>query len=289
MSVSGCSVLSSVAVAVGTFPLSSSALVFLARAQRPAGLLNPSPLPRICQLCRNPHRAAHSSSAAAAPSSSSTAYPPSIRTSSSSSSSFASFATFPSSLPSSSSSSSPSPLPSLLPLHPSISATPSWSTADLLTPPDGAAQFAPVTVEQLRRVAKQANINLAPTSTLAGEGEEEKEGRETGEEGVLRGINEVMRFVHALDRVNTDGVAPMWTPLRQSHASPLRSDSVAGKHVRSKVASAAAAAGTLQGAAAEDGAAGWTAAQRDDLLAMAPDSSRAPYFVTMKTAGTDDV
>ena len=54
------------------------------------------------------------------------------------------------------------------------------------------------------------------------------------EAGVLRGVNEVLRFVQALDRVDTEGVEPMWTPLRQSHAAPLRSDEVAGKEKKNQ-------------------------------------------------------
>lgn len=154
-----------------------------------------------------------------------------------------------------------------------------------------------MTVEKLRQIAKQANIHL-PTSTpssatheTGGEEEEEGEasGSESGEDGVLRGVNEVLRFVQALDRVNVDGVEPMWTPLPPSHAAPLRDDQVAGsststKKRRAEPAAAVSARGGLESVGAEEGAAGWSAASRDDLIAMAPDSSRSPYYVSQKTA-----
>ena len=122
-------------------------------------------------------------------------------------------------------------------LHPAVSAVPSWSTRDLLSPPEGAARdAAPITMEKLRLVARQANINL-PTPSRARDREDEDDDEdddeerlhgfqtvgvasgfetegESGETGVLRGVNEVLRFVQALDSVNTDGVDPMWTPLR---------------------------------------------------------------------------
>ena len=122
-------------------------------------------------------------------------------------------------------------------LHPAVSAVPSWSTRDLLSPPEGAARdAAPITMEKLRLVARQANINL-PTPSRAHDRDDEDDDEdddeerlrgfqtvgiasgfetegESGETGVLRGVNEVLRFVQALDSVNTDGVDPMWTPLR---------------------------------------------------------------------------
>ena len=159
-------------------------------------------------------------------------------------------------------------------------------------------------MEKLRQIAKQANINLPTTSDVDGGdgggdgvGEEKKRSGEAAaaaEAGVLRGVNEVLRFVQALDRVDTEGVEPMWTPLRQSHAAPLRSDEVAGKRKKKNQAHNDAAAakggdgGGLAGAAAEEGEAGWRAAARDDLLHLAPDSSKSPHYVSPKTAGTED-
>jgi hypothetical protein len=40
--------------------------------------------------------------------------------------------------------------------------------------------------------------------------------------------------------------------------------------------------------AAEEGAVGWAAASRDDLVDMAPNSSKSPHYVSPKTAGTED-
>ena len=100
-----------------------------------------------------------------------------------------------------------------------------------------------------------------------------------------------MRFVQALDRVDTEGVEPMWTPLRQSHEAPLRSDEVAGKKKKNQAHDddgKGGGGGGLAGAAVEEGKAGWRAAARDDLLHLAPDSSKSPHYVSPKTAGTED-
>ena len=113
--------------------------------------------------------------------------------------------------------------------------------------PDGAVERAPIDVDALRAVAKRANLNLDPDD----------------EQSALRGVNEVLRFVQALDRVDVEGVEPMWTPLPDTHACPLREDEVAETP-------------------------GWAAASREHLMAQAPDGSRAPYYAAAKTAGTDD-
>ena len=131
--------------------------------------------------------------------------------------------------------------------HPALPSAPSWSTSELLHPPDGAVERAPIDVDALRAVAKRANLNLDPDD----------------EQSALRGVNEVLRFVQALDRVDVEGVEPMWTPLPDTHACPLREDEVAETP-------------------------GWAAASREHLMAQAPDGSRAPYYAAAKTAGTDD-
>lgn len=257
-------------------------------------------------------------------------------------------ASTPPSSTSSTAATSSSTSPNLPPLHHAIPAAPSWSTSDLLSPDGAAVESTIITAEKLRQVAKQANINLPTTKTATqtttgwnavadgdGDGEEDGSGRRPsesghgesgGEAGLLRGVNEVLRFVRTLDGVDTDGVEPMWTPLRRSHVTPLRSDEVAGQtRANAKTPTAAAGGGgsavaghgaaavsrmvptslanrsigqsvnwpigqlaSLAGAAAEEGAAGWQAAARDDLLGLAPDSSKSPHYVSPKTAGTED-
>lgn len=45
----------------------------------------------------------------------------------------------------------------------------------------------------------------------------------------------------------------------------------------------------LDGTSAEEGDEGWAASDRDELVGLAPDSSRAPFYVAAgTTAGTDD-
>ena len=131
--------------------------------------------------------------------------------------------------------------------HPAFPIAPSWSTSELLHPPDGEVERAHIDVDALRAVAKRANLNLDPDD----------------EQDALRGVNEVLRFVQALDRVDVEGVEPMWTPLPDTHACPMREDEVAETP-------------------------GWAAASREDLMAQAPDRSRAPHYAAAKTAGTDD-
>ena len=117
-------------------------------------------------------------------------------------------------------------------LHPAMSPTPSWSTSELLNPPEGTVESAPIDEEKLRKVARQANIAL-PDDDAADEEDEDDDhptlaAVESPAEGALRGVNEVLRFVQALDKVDVEGVEPMWTVLDDEHAAPLRADEVAG-------------------------------------------------------------
>ena len=116
---------------------------------------------------------------------------------------------------------------------------------------------------------------------------------ESPAEGALRGVNEVLRFVQALDKVDVEGVEPMWTVLDDEHAARLRADEVAGARGRRRAAPKASSpteeAWVLDGTRAEEGEHGWAASDRDELVGLAPDSSRAPFYVAAgTTAGTDD-
>ena len=182
-------------------------------------------------------------------------------------------------------------------LHPAMSPTPSWSTSELLNPPEGTVESAPIDEEKLRKVARQANIAL-PDDDAADEEDEDDDhptlaAVESPAEGALRGVNEVLRFVQALDKIDVEGVEPMWTVLDDEHAARLRADGVAGARGRRRASSPNAAPPTgtwvLDGTSAEEGDEGWAASDRDELVGLAPDSSRAPFYVAAgTTAGTDD-
>lgn len=182
-------------------------------------------------------------------------------------------------------------------LHPAMSPTPSWSTSELLNPPEGTVESAPIDEEKLRKVARQANIAL-PDEDAADDEEADDDhptlaAVESPAEGALRGVNEVLRFVQALDKVDVEGVEPMWTVLDDEHAAPLRADEVAGARRRRRASSPNASPPTgtwvLDGTSAEEGDEGWAASDRDELVGLAPDSSRAPFYVAAgTTAGTDD-
>lgn len=178
-----------------------------------------------------------------------------------------------------------------------MSPTPSWSTSELLNPPEGTVESAPIDEEKLRKVARQANIAL-PDEDAADDEEEDDDhptlaAVESPAEGALRGVNEVLRFVQALDKVDVEGVEPMWTVLDDEHAAPLRADEVAGARRRARASSPNESPPTgtwvLDGTSAEEGDEGWAASDRDELVGLAPDSSRAPFYVAPgTTAGTDD-
>lgn len=178
-----------------------------------------------------------------------------------------------------------------------MSPTPSWSTSELLNPPEGTVESAPIDEEKLRKVARQANIALPDEDAAADEEEDDDHPTlaavESPAEGALRGVNEVLRFVQALDKVDVEGVEPMWTVLDDEHAAPLRADEVAGARGRRRASSPNASPPTgtwvLDGTSAEEGDEGWAASDRDELVNLAPDSSRAPFYVAAgTTAGTDD-
>ena len=119
-------------------------------------------------------------------------------------------------------------------LHPAISPTPSWSTAELLDPPGGSADSAPIDADKLRKVARQANIAIPDAKDEEDDDEDDHplfEAAESPAEGALRGVNEVIRFVQALDKVDVEGFEPMWTVLDDERSSPLRADEVAGRDV----------------------------------------------------------
>lgn len=182
-------------------------------------------------------------------------------------------------------------------LHPAMSPTPSWSTSELLNPPEGTVESAPIDEEKLRKVARQANIAL-PDEDAADDEDADADDHptlaavESPAEGALRGVNEVLRFVQALDKVDVEGVEPMWTVLDDEHAAPLRADEVAGARRQRRTTSPNATPAetwVLDGTSAEEGDVGWAASDRDELVNLAPDSSRAPFYVAAGTsAGTDD-
>ena len=175
-------------------------------------------------------------------------------------------------------------------LHPAISPTPSWSTAELLDPPGGSADSAPIDADKLRKVARQANIAIPDAKDEEDDDEDDHPlfaAAESPAEGALRGVNEVIRFVHALDKVDVEGFEPMWTVLDDERSSPLRADEVAGRDVslRARGKKGDSADWVLDGVPAEAGVDGWAAADRDELVGLAPDSSRAPFYVAARTDG----
>ena len=176
-------------------------------------------------------------------------------------------------------------------LHPAISPTPSWSTAELLDPPGGSADPAPIDADKLRKVARQANIAIPDAKDEEDDDEDDHllfAAAESPAEGALRGVNEVIRFVQALDKVDVEGFEPMWTVLDDERSSPLRADEVAGRDVslRARGKKGDSTDWVLDGVPAEAGVDGWAAADRDELVGLAPDSSRAPFYVAARTSGT---
>ena len=176
-------------------------------------------------------------------------------------------------------------------LHPAISPTPSWSTAELLDPPGSSADSAPIDADKLRKVARQANIAIPDAKNEEDDDEDDHplfEAAESPAEGALRGVNEVIRFVQALDKVDVEGFEPMWTVLDDERSSPLRADEVAGRDVSSRARGKKgdSADWVLDGVPAEAGVDGWAAADRDELVGLAPESSRAPFYVAARTSGT---
>ena len=175
-------------------------------------------------------------------------------------------------------------------LHPAISPTPSWSTAELLDPPGGSADPAPIDADKLRKVARQANIAIPDAKDEEDDEDDHPlfEAAESPAEGALRGVNEVIRFVQALDKVDVEGFEPMWTVLDDERSSPLRADEVAGRDVslRARGKKGDSTDWVLDGVPAEAGVDGWAAADRDELVGLAPDSSRAPFYVAARTSGT---
>lgn len=172
-----------------------------------------------------------------------------------------------------------------------ISPTPSWSTAELLDPPGSSADSAPIDADKLRKVARQANIAIPDAKNEEDDDEDDHplfEAAESPAEGALRGVNEVIRFVQALDKVDVEGFEPMWTVLDDERSSPLRADEVAGRDVslRARGKKGDSADWVLDGVPAEAGVDGWAAADRDELVGLAPDSSRAPFYVAARTSGT---
>ena len=105
-------------------------------------------------------------------------------------------------------------------LHPAISPTPSWSTAELLDPPGGSADSAPIDADKLRKVARQANIAIPDAKDEEDAKDEDDhplfEAAESQAEGALRGVNEVLRVVQALDKVDVEG---FWTFFIRSDTS----------------------------------------------------------------------
>ena len=177
-------------------------------------------------------------------------------------------------------------------LHPAISPTPSWSTAELLDPPGGSADPAPIDADKLRKVARQANIAIPDAKDEEDAKDEDDHplfaAADSPAEGALRGVNEVIRFVQALDKVDVEGFEPMWTVLDDERSSPLRADEVAGRDVslRARGKKGDSTDWVLDGVPAEAGVDGWAAADRDELVGLAPDSSRAPFYVAARTSGT---
>ena len=176
-------------------------------------------------------------------------------------------------------------------LHPAISPTPSWSTAELLDPPGGSADAAPIDADKLRKVARQANIAIPDAKDEEDDDEDDHPlfaAADSPAEGALRGVNEVLRFVQALDKVDVEGFEPMWTVLDDERSSPLRADEVAGRDVslRARGKKGDSADWVLDGVPAEAGVDGWAAADRDELVGLAPESSRAPFYVAARTSGT---
>ena len=169
--------------------------------------------------------------------------------------------------------------------HPAFPTAPTWSTRDLLFPADATPSLRRdargegdegedfIGSEALAALARRAHLP-PPRGAAATD--------------AARGVNEVLRFVRALDHIEgVDHLEPMWSTLSEDHDSgPGRDD---------------------KGCFGEDGddssadadesraaRAGWAPMRREDLLSVAPERTRrrAPHFVaatatTSKNRGED--
>lgn len=142
--------------------------------------------------------------------------------------------------------------------HPAFPSAPTWSTRDLLHPKIGTTRDdknsnnaidEEVTLHELADVARRANL---PTPI--------------GDAAVdtARGVNEILRFVRALDNVqNVNHLEPLWTTVSDEDLElTLRPDECENEN--------------------DENTNGWLAVPREDLLAVAPKRTRerAPHFVT---------
>jgi hypothetical protein len=139
--------------------------------------------------------------------------------------------------------------------HPAFPTAPTWSTADLLHPKtethgddvDGDKHGDDVTAHELAALARRANLP-PPVGDAAVD--------------AARGVNEILRFVRALDKVtDVEHLEPMWTTVEDDF----------------RVATPRANGNNEK----DDDENGWCAIPRDDLLAVAPKRTRdrTPHFV----------
>ena len=151
--------------------------------------------------------------------------------------------------------------------HPAFPTEPTWSTRELLFPssdPGGPAggPAASRGDEEEDVIGSEALAALARAAHLP-----PPEGAAAAD--AARGVNEILRFVRALDTVKgVDHLEPMWTTLGEDHEYDAREDEC---NVNRSTADA-------DDAAARSGLA---AMARERLLSVAPERTRrrAPHFV----------
>jgi hypothetical protein len=157
--------------------------------------------------------------------------------------------------------------------HPAFPTEPTWSTRELLFPssdPGGKAggpaaedggdeEEDVIGSEALASLARRAHLP-PPAGAAAAD--------------AARGVNEVLRFVRALDHIEgVDHLEPMWSTLSEDHdAGPGRDDGGLGENGDD----ASADADETRAARA-----GWAPMRRENLLSVAPERTRrcAPHFV----------
>jgi len=155
--------------------------------------------------------------------------------------------------------------------HPAFPTAPTWSTRDLLFPADAT----PSPGRDARGEGDEGEDFIGPEALAAlARRAHLPPPRGAAAADAARGVNEVLRFVRALDHIEgVDHLEPMWSTLSEDHdAGPGRDDGGLGENGDD------ASADADESRAAR---AGWAPMRRENLLSVAPERTRrcAPHFV----------
>ena len=152
--------------------------------------------------------------------------------------------------------------------HPAFPTAPTWSTRDLLFPADAT----PSPGRDARGEGDEGEDFIGPDALAAlARRAHLPPPRGAAAADAARGVNEILRFVRALDHhEGVDHLEPMWTTLGEDHDAGGRDDVVLERARKS--------AGADDRSSAETG---WAPLRREHLLSVAPERARrrAPHFV----------